>query len=274
MLLKGKPGAMEVIAMDKGCYVGHNILARHYDHIIASETLYPMGYSSDWHYHQNPHFSHILYGGSQEINENNTKIQQPGEGFYYYPGIAHQNIQYRVQTRIFNVELGSGFFEKYQLNIPPETLMFSENLQLNASGLVKILREHWLQDDQSTLSINQLTVELITHAADNISFFPGWAKKIRPLLYDTWNQPVSLQEISKLLDIHPVTLSKYFSKYFGCTLGEYRRRIKIERALPLIRQGKYTLTEIAYLCEFCDQAHFTKTFHRITGFSPKQYKAL
>lgn len=265
---------MEVIAMDKGCYIGHNVLARHYGHIIASETLYPQGYSSDWHYHQNPHYSHILYGGSQEISKNRIQVQQPGEGLYYYPGIAHQNIHYRVDTKIFNLEIESAFFQKYLLEIPAEAAMFSENQQLNASGLVRILREHLFHDDQSALAIHQLTVELVTHSADNAGQRPGWVKKIRPLLYDTWNQDISLQALAKLLDIHPVTLSKYFSKYFHCTLGEYRRRIKVEKALTLIRQGKYSLTDIAYLCEFSDQAHFTKTFHRITGFLPKQYKGL
>jgi len=265
---------MEVVAMDKGCYIGHNVQVRDYEHIIASETLYPQGYSSDWHYHQNPHYSHILYGGSKEITENGTQIQQPGKGLYYYPGIAHQNIHYRVDTKIFNLEIEGEFFEKNQLNIPSEASMFSENLQLNASGLVKILKEHLFQDDQSALAIQQLTVELVADSADNTRSCPDWTKKVRPLLYDTWNQSISLQVLAKHLDIHPVTLSKYFSKYFRCTLGEYRRRIKVEKALLLIRQAKHSLTDIAYLCEFSDQAHFTKTFQRITGFLPKQYKGL
>lgn len=260
--------------MDKGCYIGRNVQARHYENIIASETLYPEGYVSDWHYHQNPHFSHILFGGSQEIYEKGSAVQTQGTGLYYFPGIAHQNVHYKADTRIFNLEIDQAFFKKYQLEMPSDVWMFAEQPCINTAGLIKILKEHYYQDCQSELAITQLTIEVIAGAAHTAAGHPAWARQIRTLLYDTWNASLSLQDLARQLAIHPVTLSKYFSKYFHCTLGEYRRKIKVEKALTLIRQGRYSLTDIAYLCDFSDQAHFTKTFRRITGLLPKQYRKL
>lgn len=265
---------MNIIALEKGCYIGRNVQARQYENLTASETIYPEGYVSDWHYHQNPHYSHILQGGSQEIRGKASQIQFQGEGLYYYPGIPHQNTHYRADTRIFNLEVEQAFFDKYQLPVPSEACMFSENQQFNSAGLLKIIKEYYYQDEQSNLAITQLTLELIANTETPFKDPPDWTKKIRPLLYDSWDAPLSLQQMASQLEIHPVTLSKYFSKYYHCTIGEYRRRIKIEKAVPLIRQDKYSLTEIAYRCEFSDQAHFTRTFQRLTGLLPKHYKNL
>jgi AraC family transcriptional regulator len=33
------------------------------------------------------------------------------------------------------------------------------------------------------------------------------------------------------------------------------------------------LAEIASEAGFCDQAHFTRTFHKLTGLTPGQYRA-
>jgi AraC family transcriptional regulator len=81
-----------------------------------------------------------------------------------------------------------------------------------------------------------------------------------------------LQEIALIIGVHPVTISKFFRKYFSCTLGEYQRKIKIEKSIQLIKESKLSLTEIAFLCGFTDQSHFTRNFKNMTGFLPKKFQ--
>ncbi|ETZ22141.1 AraC family transcriptional regulator [Pedobacter sp. V48] len=256
----------------KGCFFGSKIKESVFGSVTTSETVFSAGLSSDWHYHANPHFSHILSGGSTEIRASDAQLQEGGKGLYYYPGIPHQNIYYRPDTRIFNVELDYSFFEKHQLEVPGESLMFDSSIPLNTGGLIRILREHRLNDINSGISIDQLCINLIRSNSKLDEDHPDWTNIIRDILNDNWNGPLSLVELSNLVGLHPVTVSRYFTKYFGCTFGEYLRRIKVERAVLLLRNGKIPLTEIAYHCGFFDQAHFTKTFRGITGFLPKHYR--
>src|ERR1700712_2799633 len=107
---------MEPVAFEKGCYVGAKIREHSFGSILASETVFPIGFISDWHYHQNPHYSHILSGGSKEIRKGRAQWQRTGDGFYYYPGICHQNVQYHPGTRIFNLELETNFFAESDLD--------------------------------------------------------------------------------------------------------------------------------------------------------------
>jgi AraC family transcriptional regulator len=262
----------EPVEFEKGCYVGTKIREQSFGGILTTETVFPEGFGSDWHYHQNPHYSHILSGGSKETKRGVSQWQQAGDGLYYYPGISHQNLQYRPGTRIFNIEVEAGFFKEHGLDMPAEEQMFSDRLKLNSTGLLRILKEHYWQDQYSRIAVEQLCINLIATSPLPRKDYPEWARKITEILNEQWNRSWSLAEFSGMLDIHPVTLSKYFSKYFKCNLGDYIRRIKIDKALMLIRSNRYSLTEIAYQCGFSDQAHFIKTFTLVTGMLPKQYR--
>ncbi|SDF24608.1 helix-turn-helix domain-containing protein [Chitinophaga filiformis] len=262
------------VVLSKGCYVGSKVKEHNIGYIITSETIFPENLTSDWHCHENPHFSHILSGGSQEIRGKKAEQQMAGKGLYYYPGIIHQNIHYRPGTRIFNIEIEEDFFKAYNLNVPPESLMFESNAVINAGGLLRLLREHYYNDECSQLSMEQLCIDLISTNFTTEKHHPEWTKQIVTVLNDVWNEPLSLKRLADQVGIHPVTLSKYFTKYFSCTLGEYFRRLKIERALVLVRSKKYSLTEIAYMCGFTDQAHFTKTFQQVTAMLPKEYRKI
>jgi len=102
---------------------------------------------------------------------------------------------------------------------------------------------------------------------------PEWTKKVYELINDSWNEKLTLTDLAKAADVNPITVSKHFHKYFSCTLGEYMRKLKIEKSLAILKNST-SLTDVAYICDFADQSHFTRTFKQLTGFLPKQYKRL
>lgn len=102
---------------------------------------------------------------------------------------------------------------------------------------------------------------------------PGWVKELKLIIQDQIDTNLSLTNISKSLDIHPSYLSREFSKYFNnLSFGEYTRKLRIEQAISLIRENKYSLTEIAYLTGFSDQSHFSRIFKQHTGKNPSAFK--
>jgi len=102
---------------------------------------------------------------------------------------------------------------------------------------------------------------------------PDWVQELRQIIQDQVDTNLTLTEISKSLDISPSYLSREFSKHFNSlSFGEYIRKSRIEKAIELISQYKYSLTEIAYLTGFSDQSHFTRIFKKHTGQNPSAYK--
>jgi len=104
---------------------------------------------------------------------------------------------------------------------------------------------------------------------------PGWVKELREMIQDQIDTELSLslQEVSRSLQVHPSYLSREFSRYFeNLNFGDYLRKLRIEKAKNLLSGSKYSLVEIALLTGFSDQSHFTRTFKKFTGLTPRAYK--
>ncbi|HET6769714.1 MAG TPA: chromate resistance protein ChrB domain-containing protein [Chitinophagaceae bacterium] len=102
---------------------------------------------------------------------------------------------------------------------------------------------------------------------------PDWVKELKEIIQDQIDTNLSLTNISKGLDIHPSYLSREFSKHFhNLSFGEYTRKMRIEKAIELMKTSHYSLTEIAYLTGFSDQSHFTRIFKKHTGQNPSAYR--
>jgi len=104
---------------------------------------------------------------------------------------------------------------------------------------------------------------------------PAWVDGLKELIQDQidTNLTLSLTELSESLDVNPAYVSRTFARYFDdLSFGEYIRKLRIEKALQLLENTIYTLTEIAYLTGFSDQSHFTRIFKKQIGQNPSEYR--
>ena len=104
---------------------------------------------------------------------------------------------------------------------------------------------------------------------------PLWVKDLKEIIQDQIDTQFAfdLKKISSDLELNPSYLSREFSKYFeDLNFGEYVRKLRIEKAIDLIQNSTYTLTEIAYMTGFSDQSHFTRIFKLHTGKNPSSYR--
>jgi AraC family transcriptional regulator len=103
---------------------------------------------------------------------------------------------------------------------------------------------------------------------------PLWVKKLKEILIDGCAEKLSLVNLANELNIHPVHLSRDFSKHFHCTFGEYVRKVRVEKSLSFLPNKNLSLTEIAFECGFADQSHFLRCFKQINGINPSAYRKL
>ncbi|MEP1096067.1 MAG: AraC family transcriptional regulator [Cyclobacteriaceae bacterium] len=222
--------------------------------------------SEDWHYHEDVHLSSILVGGNQESRRKGDIDVKPGKIMTYREGEIHRNRNTVFPSKNLNIELSTDFFN--------DEFQFSK-LQLNNKAyvsLLKVYHELSLNDTYSHQSIHQLIKSLFYE--DESSNTPYWIDKIKTLLNDRWQEFVSLDELSTELGLHPVSISKYFAKHAKCTLADYMRIIKIERAVYMLLNSSLSLTEIAYRCGFSDQSHMNRLFRHYIGFTPKKLRTV
>jgi AraC-like DNA-binding protein len=261
--------------LHKGKFYGQTNERRQLEELTLTDTEY-IHDKVDWHYHETPYFTFILEGDLIEGNKKEIYHCSPGTLLFHNWQEAHYNIKPKGYTRGFHVELDEKWISRFDVNL--NELQGSIHIDNPIVKLLfyKIFRESKNHDDITPLSIQTLLLETLSQieSGQEINFKnkPGWVKKIRDILHDSPTRQLSLDELSNLLHIHPVHLSRDFSKYFHCTIGEYVRKIRVGNSLMLLSNKNLSLTEIGFACGFADQSHFIRCFKKIMGTSPLVFR--
>ena len=103
---------------------------------------------------------------------------------------------------------------------------------------------------------------------------PRWLEQARQFLHAHFSEGFRVSDIAATIDAHPAHLARLFRRYYGCTIGEYLRRLRIEFACHALSTSDLPLAEIASAAGFYDQAHFSRTFKRLTGVTAIEYREL
>lgn len=260
-----------MIALQQANYLGQLQAFKKVNGVIASVTTYPdTNYAECQHYHETLHMSFVLRGGNLEKREKKDVERLPGTVTFYDAGEPHRSTQVVAGSRHVNLEITDTFIKQHNLN--PNATALSVQTKADAQFLLmKVYKELSLCDDDTQLGIETAVLSLLQFAGRKSNGQPAWVHRVKALLHDQWDAVVGLEELSAVAGLHPCNLSAWFPQYFGCTISEYRRKLKIEKALTMIGGGQ-SLTNIAYTCGFADQSHFTRVFKALTGWAPKPYE--
>ena len=93
-------------------------------------------------------------------------------------------------------------------------------------------------------------------------------------VYDNISLPVSLGEISNMLNIDRSYFCRLFKKTMNMPFMEYVCALRLSKAEELLLHSDRSITEIAIECGFSSPAYFTKIFREKKGYTPSFYKQL
>ena len=83
---------------------------------------------------------------------------------------------------------------------------------------------------------------------------------------------LSLSQIAAKCGVSDCYFRRLFRQYSGESPMNFRQRLRIERAKQLLLSDEqYTISEVAQELGFSDVYHFSKTFKKYCGESPKKY---
>lgn len=261
-----------MFVLGKGESTGKIVNSLNSDGAIINTTHYSVEECGQGlHYHENPHICFLLHGSDIETRNNQSYQRKTGDIFFYYAGEKHASVSRQSISKHTNIEFGDSFLRKY--NLSESQIEKSVKNNLDAKFLIlKIQQEMLIGDSCSNLAIHSLLLNMFDSSRLNNETIPNWVNKLDDLLNDRWNEQITLDELAAAVEKYPTTVSKHFRKYFFCTLGEYLRKIRINKSIALIKNSEMSLTEIAFHCGFADQSHFTRNFKQMTGFLPKEFR--
>lgn len=259
--------------LSKGRYYGAMRAERQLNDVLFSEYNY-FGDRTDWHFHENPYFMYVLQGDLYDVNKKRKTNCPSGSFLLHNWQEPHFNSKESGHARGFHIEFERSWFENNNIDVELwEGSQLIKHPKLHRI-LAKIYTEFKHADPYSEISCELLIAEL----GDNIEKEkiyqfekkPTWLASLVAIIHEQ-DEPFDLKTLSAQLGIHPGHLSRAIPQYFSTTLGDYIRQVKVKKAVDLMISSRKSLSEITYECDFSDQSHFSRTFKRYMGMTPKQF---
>ncbi len=242
-----------------------------------TEGIHPGGTSLPWHHHDGPTLCFVLQGAFTETSGGERLTCTPETLKVMPAGERHCNAFDRGDARGLLVETDAD----RALEIRTHAAVLDERVAMHGGVPAAIARRVYQElrrmDDAAPLAIEGLLLELLAV----ISRRQGealprgtapWIGQVRDLLHADISLRPTLAVLAHAAGVHPVTLARSFRRAFGCSVGEYLRRLRIERAAEQLVSGDQRLAEIALAAGFADQSHFSNVFRRRVGMSPSAFR--
>jgi AraC-like DNA-binding protein/tetratricopeptide (TPR) repeat protein len=86
------------------------------------------------------------------------------------------------------------------------------------------------------------------------------------------NESFGVNELARESGMSLHVLGRRINSINGKTINQFIREVRLQRAMELLRNEEYSVSEVAYRTGFGSPAYFNKCFHKHFGFSPGKMK--
>lgn len=263
--------------LSSGHYFGQVVQCREAAGLILTETRYAPGAWLPRHCHEHAYFCLVRRGMYTEAYGTRSRACGPLTLAFHPSEEVHSEHFDNVEVWSFNIEITRAW--RQRLAGPAGVLDRPIHFRGGTpAGLaLRLYREFQHMDDFSPLAIEGLTLEILAEAARSPAADlgpqpPRWLERLRELLHGRFPEPVTLGRLAEMAGVHPVSVAAAFRRFYGCTVGQYLRRCRVEFAGHRLTTSHDPLAVIALEAGFADQSHFCRTFKRHTGLSPGAYR--
>lgn len=97
-------------------------------------------------------------------------------------------------------------------------------------------------------------------------------RRAKEFILENYEKPLRMEDIAWSVRLSREHFSRLFHRATGSTVFDYLTRIRIEAAKSHLYDSNLLVTQVAALTGFTSDALFCRTFKRIAGFTPSDYR--
>jgi AraC family transcriptional regulator len=244
---------------------------------VLTQTYRPPGLVLPPHFHEHANIALTIDGFFTETVGRKPYEVNPCSVIFRPAGEKHSNRYGKTAAHCLIIEVRpQRLSELRQVTEILDHASYVEGGMVSSLAL-RILREFRTLDAVGPLSIEALTLEMLVHATrlDLVQDRnpPRWLQQAREVICEQFLESLSLSSVAELVGVHAAHLAKMFRRHYGCTLGDYVRRLRLDYASQLLARSERTLTTIALAAGFYDQSHFAHLFKLRFGVTPGVFRA-
>lgn len=129
-------------------------------------------------------------------------------------------------------------------------------------------------------SIQYLCDLLLSIIKDSKSFTPKLPTKIFSLnikktieyIHKNYEQPITIDSMSTMLNVHKCYFCNSFKQETGMTFTNFLSRFRIEKSKELLKNSSFSILDIAIAVGFNNQSYYTMMFKKILNITPLEYR--
>lgn len=220
-----------------------NLLNLSMDNIICESNGYGRNIISSKNKDDNKEYI-ILLGGYQM--ENPKKINRDVLNFFI-------KITDDLKAR-YSMEVCIGIGRWYE---GIERIPNSYNEAIHATKILKVQSQTGILffDEISKKNVNEDVIENVTK-----------------YILNHFNDQITLESVSEMFFLNPSYFSRIFKSKTGENFIDYVTRVRIEKAICLMRNPDLKINDIAEMVGYFNTNYFSKLFRKIVGCSPTEYR--
>ena len=251
-------------------------------------------------------FWELVYADKGDLicyTDGNEVLLKEGEVIFHKPGVSHAHrADGKRAPNVFIVSFeckseAVSFFENRRMRVSKNLLNFifsiidesKKNFDLPYSDpelkKMKLLPSPTLGGQQ--LIKNYLELLLINLMRDETEkdtsgaiFLPREqfderiSGQVTAYMMEHINERLTVSDICEALHYNKSYVFKQFKKTANCSMMAYFTKLKIERAKQLLRETNLSISHISETLSFDNANYFSKTFKKITGYTPSTYRKM
>ncbi|NLG61000.1 MAG: helix-turn-helix transcriptional regulator [Candidatus Cloacimonetes bacterium] len=266
------------VRLQNGSFFGSAGQPVRLDDMLLAETSYGEGFVVPLHAHAHPFFCLLLEGRMVEHFERRREVLGRGCAFFHPADADHAESFEAGSARLFNIQFGGGWLDRMAgvgVELPVDHLPL-------AGGLVPWLATRLHEEFRAggeRLVVEGLLLAMIGAVLRKDMTRerhgpPAWLRRAATMLHDQPGADLRLAELAASAGVHPAHFARSFRGAYGCTVGDYQRRLRVEHGARLLEYSALPLSQVALECGFADQSHFTRVFRREKGVTPAVYRRM
>ncbi len=247
-----------------------------------------------WHFH--PEYE-IVYaeatGGTRHVGDHISRYEG-SDLVFIGPNIPHLNFDYGVKTNCEQVvvQMKEDFLGKDFLHLPEFVLIkqlfekakqglsfFGEAKKSVGEKLKRLSSLSHFDQLMELLQIFQLlaaTKEVNTLQSKPIANATAFKeqerlKRIYQYIEEHYQQKIDVNKVAALSHLTTAAFCRFFKKITRMTFTDFLNQYRINQAKNLLLQNQ-TVTEACYNSGFDNLSYFNKTFKKLAGENPSQFR--
>jgi len=198
-------------------------------------------------------------------------------------GLTETRVPVRMGGRVIGFLATGQIFTR-----PPKAAAFRKSIGrffARGSAAEKKAAQLWKQSPSMTLSRYEATVQLLSFFANQLSSLsnqivteqanaePQIVTRARHFITANKREHLSLSAVARAAGASVFHFCKVFRNATGLKFTDYVARVRLEDAKARLLNPNLRISEVAYDVGFQSLTQFNRTFRRIFGQSPTEYRA-